>query len=301
MGIFDRLFKSRKTLPKIYQHNMNCMLDTIWDKKLRQKVYEKIREDPNSFTITHFDDKGIPHFGVKLNFFLKSFNEVTRHYERGVITDSERWADFEDVANAFGWDSYYLGERKIPHPADLREKAKAEATLLMQKGFSGTGEELFFKAVGNVLEGKNSFKEMREAKKWVDKAAEFDKQGRRKEAMECLEKAGKMDPDIRIKIDDKDKILGIADEAETESELKWLYKKGLEFHLNHEYERAIACYDKVLKKDSQNVDAYVGKILSLSFSGKMEEARGLELMSKIIDPSFGSKVRTELERLIKVK
>lgn len=95
MRIFDKLFgkmsgdpfyeyRRDKVLPEKYQFGMNCFMDTIDDKVIRDRFYQDIRNNPDGYTICPLNEEpdletGVPRlFGVKGSFVLMKIEAVSR-------------------------------------------------------------------------------------------------------------------------------------------------------------------------------------------------------------------------------
>lgn len=95
MGIFDRLFRKMtgdpfyeyirdKVLPEKYQFGMNCFMDTIDDKVIRDRLYQDIRNNPAGYTISSLNkepdlETGVPRlFSVKASFVLMKIEAVSK-------------------------------------------------------------------------------------------------------------------------------------------------------------------------------------------------------------------------------
>ena len=95
MGIFDKLFRKMSDdpfyeyrrdmfLPEKYQFGMNCFMDTIDDKVIRDRLYQDIRNNPDGYTISPLNEEpdletGIPRlFSVKGDFVLGKLEAVSK-------------------------------------------------------------------------------------------------------------------------------------------------------------------------------------------------------------------------------
>ena len=94
MGIFDKLFRKMgrdpfyeyrrdRMLPGKYQFGMNCFMDTIDDKVIRDRLYHEMRNNPDGYTISPLNEApdlgtGMPRlFSVKTNFVLRKLKAVS--------------------------------------------------------------------------------------------------------------------------------------------------------------------------------------------------------------------------------
>jgi len=261
-------YRKKQVLPEKYESGMNCFLDTIADVKMRQKVFEDLKRNPNSYKIIDsantFGDTGLPVlFGVKANYAL---------------TVGKRIPDY-------GKTTFGIDKKKLIRL--MLERPDVEMTSMVKAG-ERKFHAVCFQAGDIILESEP----------WLSKATEYFSQGKYKETIIYCDRALEVEPlDARAWLnkgvaldtlgESKDSIRCIDQALEIAPNFvaAWLAKACC-LAGTRDHQGTIACCDKVININVANatawcykagvlVDEYFNKWLKVDLSDESLWKQGL--------------------------